>query len=708
MSDYLERSAELFDANLKVLLSMYNRGQFEFLVARRSDGLLLTAERKDPRIRDKSPDPAAGCVWVDLRAASVELRELADNLTSAYGDLRLYAEDRLYVDKTNRIWAKWGGAGNMLKGLLRARVLYYEIQDYNLSLGKNDSSFLIDFAERMAKKGLARCVSEQLERTIKLKIKPGDELYGAASKEYCLFAMFGIQSLIRRHEFERGLSLLDVIEELIRGDLRSTHGKPSYGLQGLALYLRARLYFGLGLLADARQAAIESTRNYALTIEQLERKRLRGDLREENIDELHLLSIRRSALTTSIGSAHVSILIGRIEEALKLLALCRAVLTLDCGELYARYVDVLWAEGMRALHSDKPPELRAAAQVLYRSRKTFGRLIPHSHYFGRSSVELALVYFYLARYYDRAADADETNRRRCRIYFTRAERYASEVIQIAEDMRGSRQRNPRLLANGYDVRSRLLAFMPEPDFEAALRDAEAAEKCAGEMRQVRCEALIAAGTALVRKAEHLLKRGKREELFETKKMAEKKLKEALELNNNNSPRIRAVALLRLAQAALLLPPTYPDARLYLREYKETADKVEHAFVKELADEVMKMERDAEKFFYADTTETWSATTFRNRLEEYLVDEFINELVNVIGGEPPTEGKRSVNIVRKSNINVEYPRRRGPKPTVVSFLANNLEANLDLHRNKAWEYARKKEKDFLTKCKIVLERSKRDN
>ena len=682
MSSNLEQSTDLFDVNLKVLLSMYNRGQFEFLVARRSNGLLLSAERKDPRISDKLFDPPEGCTWVDLRAASVELRDLADTLSGAFVDLRVYAEAGLYEDKQKRIWPKWGGAGNLLKGLLRSRVLYYEIQDYNLSLDKSDSSFLISLAERMAKRGLAKCVSELLDKMIRVKVKPGDELHDAAAKEYFLFAMFGIQSLVRRHEFERGLNLLNVIEEFVRDGLRLTNGKPSFGLQGLAQYLRARLYFGLGLLGDARQAAMESTRNYALTVERLEGKRLRGDLKEENIDELHLLSIRRSALTTSIGSAHISIMIGRIEEALKLLALCRAVLTLDCGELYARYVDVLWAEGVRALHSDKPSELQSAAKVLYRSRKTFIRLVPHSHYLGRSSVELALVYFYLARYYDRTASANEESRRKCRVYFARAEKYASEVIKLAEDLQGGRQRNPRLLADGYDVRSRLLAFMPEPDFEGALRDAEAAEKCAGEMRQVRCEALIAGGTALVRKAEHLRRRGKKAEMLETKTKAEAKLKEALELNDNNNTRIRAVALLRLAQAGLLSPTTYPDARLCIREYMKSADKIEHAFVKELADEVMAMERVVEKFFYADTTETWNVSIFREKLEEYLVNEFINELVAVIGGEPPVEDRRKVNIVRKSNINVEAPRQRGPKPSVVSFLANNLEANLDLHRNKA--------------------------
>lgn len=708
MSD-LEKKAEVFDVNLKALLSIYNRGQFEFLIAEAADSRLLTEAKVDQRISSKLPPPPSECRWIDIKDASRKLRDLAEDISGAFSTLKDYAQQKLYKEKSDRLWPQLGGEENLLKGILRARVLHYEIHDYYLSIGEEDSSFFIGVANRMAAKGGSRCIGGLLSKMFGLKgTSERDGLYKASAKEICLFALFGVQSLIRDHEFDEGLKVLDAVEAFIRRDLPQVSDGPSYGLQGLSQYLRARLYFGLGRLGEARQAAVDSTRNYALTTEQQENKMLRGELRQEDFDERRLLSIRRSALTTSIGSAHISILVGRIEEALKLLAVSQAVLTLDCGEVHARYVDLLWAEGVRALHSDKPSELIAAGKVLYRARKTFERLVPDSHYYGRTSVELALVYFYLARHCERAPSADERLKRKCRNLYERAKRYASEAIDLATETVGGRQRNPRLAADGYDVRSRVRAFSPESDFEGAVRDAEEAERCAGQMTQVRCEALIAGGAALVRKAEHMRRRGKEAEMMEAKARAEAKLKEAYELNANNNARIRAVALLRLAQAGFLTPVTYPDARFFLGEYRDSAEKVEYAFVKELEKEVEATERAVGKFFYANTSETWNATVLRERLEAYLVDEFVNELAEVIGGNLRLDNMRDVRAVKKSNINVVTPRQRGPKPTVISFLANNLEKNIDLHRNKAWDFARKKEKEFITKCRMVQDRVGRDS
>lgn len=711
----LRETAELFCHNFLTASSMYNRGQFDFFVARETAGGRLDPEMRLHLAVGRKPQPVEGYEWLDLRGVTSELRRQADEISPVIAGLREYADTELYAGAgRKKLWPEFTGFENLLKSTLRTRAIYYEVHDYYLESLEHEAGYYTRIAGSMRKDGVARCIGRQFESTFGFAGE--EQLINVTSEEWVLLGLVGINALYRYHsqgEYRRGLECLDAIEAFTAGELKERReGRASLGLLALAQYLRARLHFGLGEHEHALKAATASSQSYARKGIRQERAMLQhGEVSPAEFEEKHMIALRRSALSTSLGLAHIQIVGGKIADALNLLTLSRAALSTGCGEIYARYVDVLWAEGHRALHSSTRSELLRAARVLRRSRHAFAELVTESHYSGRSSVELAVVYFYLLMAFDRAVENGECEDKappyleaKREKLFGLAVKYYEEAIGFASKKRNGKLRNPRLAAEAYIIRSRLhMMSRPERDCEAAREAAREAVECAGDMPRYRCEALITLATPSILEAEQLQVERPRNfeaEVLRKRDKAVEILQEALRVNKGENKRLQSLCLLRLAQASTLSRATYPDIRFYLDVHRAIADQVEHAFVKELAEEVEAKAREVEKVFYADVRETWNVRELSKSLKGYLVNEFINELAEVIGGEPPSRENRVVKQYKASNINVDRPGERGGFPTIVSFLANNLQHNIQLPRVESWKFAELKEREFLYKCELV--------
>lgn len=707
--------ADLFTDNLTTVLSMYNRGEFEFSVPVEPEtGRFI----HDEKIRRNPSRPDADQKWLTLAEASSQVFQTAIQIAPDVLALRDFANTTVYGNGKIMPWRRYSGFENLLKSVFRARVINYEVLDYFLKPDNRHTQYLIDIAEGLQRKDPIDFIRKRFKQTFRFD---GDEkLINAISEEFVLLGLCGVNAIYRFHapDKTRGcLIYLEAIENFIYQKLpKLKGGHLSLGLLGLAQYLRARLYFDLGQQELALTAALASSDIYA-------RKGLRqGRARQKNrdqyspveLEEARMIALRRSALSTAMGVGHIQIVSGRITDAVNLLNLSRVALSSNCGEINARYVDLLWAEGFRALHSSSTRELMRAARVLCRSRRAFKRLVAeshlaaNSHYVGRSNVELALVYYYAVRGFDAEINKAPLRKqtpliRRKQRYFKIAIDYCEEALQLSP-FRNKGRRKHRLASEAHVVRSRLhLLKEPSPDYKQAIAEAQMALKCAEENPRHQCEAWIALGTAYLQRAEELkdyTQAGYQAEMTELRDKALQSLQNALEAYKENR-RLTALCLLRLAQANTLSPDTYPEVKFYLQQYSELASHVEYAFVKEVAAEVESKAHSLDMFCVV-ARNGWNVEALTDQLEEYMLREFINELAVVIGGEPPDRDRRrrTATLVKKTLITLHTPKGIGPYPSIASFLTSNIEQNLKLSSDKAKAAAKAFAAEFVAKCDLV--------
>lgn len=136
--------ADLFTDNLTTVLSMYNRGEFELSVR-----LEPTAGRfiYDQRIRGAPSKPGNEKAWLTLAEASSRVLETAIEIAPQVSALRNHADEKLYEHGKIMPWRRYRGFENLLKSVLRARAINYEVLDYFLKTDKRHTQYLIDIAE---------------------------------------------------------------------------------------------------------------------------------------------------------------------------------------------------------------------------------------------------------------------------------------------------------------------------------------------------------------------------------------------------------------------------------------------------------------------------------------------------------------------------------------------------------------------------------
>ncbi|HEX8069466.1 MAG TPA: hypothetical protein VF546_05920 [Pyrinomonadaceae bacterium] len=758
MSAAHEQAARRLCQNLDVVLRMYERGFFEYDVAQRPDGVLVMPD-SDPPARPPSPPPGGGQQWRKLEVAAGELNGQARALLPALGGLRGYAERELYTGGVQKRWRSLDGFQNLVKAVYRAQIVYYELKDAFLRPTPAEAETFRGYAEELMRGvdagGDYRRVGENIQWMFRrdTALDWDEALSEGVPDEFLLLGLCGLNAYYRLHSTEaytRGLKLLQPLEQYTRHPHRQRKKRESLGLLGLTAYLRGRLKFGLGQYAEARAAWIESSECYARKIEQKQALLGEDDERQrQKWEDTRALCLRRGSLAAAMGNGYLLLVLSKLNACLEVVVLSRAVLTKHCGRVYAAYVDLIYASAQRAKYSSDAAVLAACEQRLQACLRTFSDLVGDSHYVQRANIELGLVYHYKAKILARRLREEglspaKTARaeRQIKKLYDDALANLTAAIEYAGESEDGRERNPRMLAEAYALRSHLWRHRPEDDYKRAtypgylraLQDASAALKHVGKMTQLECEARMALGAAYLSIAEDL-KRGKlplnfrqvaerkgvpvpaprpaarrkelpaetgqaaaEAELWAYKQQADGELSEALRLNDGANPRISAVCYLRLAQSGLLLETTLPDAWYYFGLYQEIAGRVEHAFCHEQAVELEKELRRKGKFFFLDVRKGLNLHEWEKKLRDYLISEAINRKVKEMkrpaahGDDQPPPAEHGPPGQKKT--------KRGRKETnpKLTPLIQGLMTHLMVVYNTAEKIAKEREQEFFNKLK----------
>src|SRR5690348_3057627 len=265
--------------------------------------------------------------------------------------------------------------------LLRCRILIYEATDYFLAPENDLAGYFITSLDQFLEK------FDDLEPLAEeLNDGPfGDDMDGRARmiKVLLLAALSGINARYRKHdrlEADRALRELEQIINYIECILPELHKnqRPSYGLLGIAYYLKARMLSSRDLFNESRKAFRKSSDAYLGRLRQKEVFLEEGHLKPEEYREKVSLTIRRSALVTAFGDGYLSFVASRLSDALEALTVARAALAQNSGKVNKTYVDMLYFTCLGAQHSSDPEKLETAIKGLARCYKTFGELVPNT------------------------------------------------------------------------------------------------------------------------------------------------------------------------------------------------------------------------------------------------------------------------------------------------------------------------------------------
>lgn len=752
-----EQAARLLSQNLDVVRRFYGRGWFEHSVALGEDGVLRMPD-SDPTLSPRQdPPPDANWRWCSLEDASDALNRQALDLLPHLVGLRGYADAELYADGdpsgggVRKLWRTMGGFQNLVKAVYRAQVINYELRDAFLRLTAGESSTFRGYAAALTRgvkadsdnMKVGRNIGRLFKRQTSLPLDP--DLSLVVTDEFLLLGLCGINSYYRQHSsdfYSLGLEQLGPLEQYIRVERSQSKGRESWGLRGLAAYLRGRLTFGLSRYAEARDAWTESSECYGRKIEQkLASLSNPDESQREKWEDTRSLCLRRSSLAAAMGNGYLLLVMSKLSASLEIVVLSRGVLTKHCGRVYAAYVDLIYAAAKRARYSSDLGVLEACEAQLKNCRKTFNDLVKGTHYVERANIEIALVFYYQARGLGRLEQQEISPQpdvdNKISLLYSQAVENLTSAINYAGFSENRRERNPRMLAEAYALRSHLWSHISDGPYELrcgrALYDANEALKHVGDMTQLECEARMALGAAYLAVAEGVMSdrlspdhvqlpvgenasadrwggqgrwaRTRREAekrrdarqvkkesgIWKYKQKADAELSQALELNNGANPRISAVCFLRLAQSALLLETTLPDAWFNFLNYQAIADRVEHAFCHDHAKEIEKELRLRGRHFFVDVRQGLKYEEWKVKLEEYLIHETINRIVEETPGPLAGGGGDAAS---------QQPKRQGRKATYKTRLAKELEKYMDIGNHTAADIATAREQEFLAKLKAA--------
>ncbi len=755
-----EQTALRLVQNLNVVRRMYERGWFEHSAIVDVDGVLKMPPTDPTLFAGPQPQLDPALEWCKLEDAASKLNLQARELLLHLKQLKAFADTDLYIEETRKLWRGLSGYQSLLKAVYRAQIIHYELKDAFLRASGDEERTFRGYSERIARgvKGerdyqkVGKNIGEMFEEDT--GIEWDSDLWSCVTDEFLLLGLSGINAYYRQHSSEsysEGLALLLPLELYIRKKHERTKNRPSWGLLGLAAYMRGRFQFGLGLYTEARNAWIESCDCQARKIEQ-KRTNLADVQKRAKWEDTRSLCLRRSALASAMGNGYLLLVTSKLNACLEVVVLSRAVLTKSCGAVYAAYVDLIYAAAKRAKYGSDLKVLEECELVLERCRATFKDLVTQSHYVERANVELALVFHHKAKAL--AGQSHNNSRTKSKIadeikdLYKRAKENLDSAIDYADGKKTHPpKRNPRMLAEAYALRSHLWRHQPQNDREyatrpgwlEALKDAQNALKNVGKMAQLECEARVAFGVAYIALAEGLKSkvitlryrdlaerqgvpmpdrgvqanagngRGNarhresnpdprdgqvRREILIIKREADKQLCKALEVNATANPRISAICFLRLAQSALLMETTLPDAWFYFWQYKAIADQVEHAFCHEHAARIESELQQRGQFFVVDLRNgDFHLETWKEKLEDHIYSETINWIV---------KERLSIRPPSHETTSPVKNQRRGRKPTDESSLIRELVKYTGVSEGTARPIAKKRLDDFRTKLKALGE------
>ncbi|HEX8143809.1 MAG TPA: hypothetical protein VF553_14520 [Pyrinomonadaceae bacterium] len=437
--------------------------------------------------------------------------------------------------------------------------------------------------------------------------------------------------------------------------------RESYGLLGLCHYERGRALLLLGgRHTEAEQSFVLSTQAYADRLSQKELfwreellklnreiDRVKDDesmSREKKEEELNRLekekakqtekhedrksvTLRRMALTTAIGSSFLAFTRSQLTRALEGLTVARAILRENSSIVLRTYVDMLYWQIQRAQHSDRPDVLAQARKYLEECYQVFCDLTPDRHYQHRCGLEIALICFYLSQ-------NDSQNEK---AYF----REAFEKLDQAEKYfldKDKSVRHPHLHAEIYILKSHLMRNCPRRNLEGARATAETACEYAINLRQYKCEALLALAAAhwsLAREHYNRWQRHRENEDFGKYELHERESRAniglALSANTDNNARVKAVSYLRMAKLCLIEPDKgHHEAEHHFMNWLSVRDIVEHKFCHQHAAQVEEALKNYPRKLVVDFTESvLNKDIWESEVENLFFDTCLNRVAEKI-------------------------------------------------------------------------------
>ncbi len=511
--------------------------------------------------------------------------------------------------------------------LLGVKIVIYEAKDYWLSVPPELADELVQRAESFKPSELTT-EAENLHAGPFASIDARTRVV----KDLIIAALFGANQLYRRHDassYESARKVLTEICRYIDTDLPSQHQerRASYGLEGMAHYLRGRILSAQGSFKEARKEFWRSAEAYLARLRQKEEFAKLGTISSAVFEEKRAVTVRRAALVSAFGYGHISFVSSRITRALEILTLARAVLARDCGRLYLLYVDVLYWSCRRAVYSSDETNLDLIIDNMTACREAICLLLPDSDYAHRTGLELALTLYYRGKIAHQNGDLESGER-----YYTRGVELLDRAISF-----GKEHKNPHLHADGLIIRSHLfrLGFRLHRTKAAskhnqslaillrALEDAEAAVGLSENLPALASDAFLARGTVETILAEFY---GEGEEFRRQSNKARGSFILALNRNKDENLRVEAEAHLRLAKLLLLDVDSEGFAYSHFNRWEEVGKRVEHEYCHEMARKVWPRIKQKGPYLILRARDILDHQELDERIKAFSIEAMLFELV----------------------------------------------------------------------------------
>ena len=566
LSDVLQVTKLLAD-NYSCLHSMYRRGEFEGSVG----------------VADKVSSGESRKFYV------LYCQEKTDVATSVSFEAAIDNFDLLikYVEEQRASVSQIAGPL-----ILRSKCLIYEAYDYQGWIPAELEDYFMRQTKTFSLKSRPREMEEWAEQVNGGREYDSQDQRTGVIKYLLIAALLGVNSYIRRHsEYRRALNQLDRIYEYAVVELPRQHEEPreSFGVMALSLYLKGRVLLALGAFAQSRVAFSQSAEAYVNRLRQKEEFWHTRRIKEETeFREKVSVTLRRAALVTAFGDGYLSFINSEITRALESFTLARAALSQNSGRLFLAFVDTRFLACKRAALSSDKAEIEKVVDGLESCRKTLETLANNTRYYLRCSVELSLALYYKSKFESPGPNAS----------YDRAMELLESVIEQVKADGGGESKNPHLLSDARIYKSYLLRSRFRSHKRTEQQAAHIGELYkAIEEAKLACAVADSHGTALLKSEAYaalgaaytdmviFLQKRRQDSPNEFAK-AFQALQTAIQENPENV-RLEAASNLRLTRLCLLNENTSIMAHEYFEQWRKLENKVEHAYLKDMAADIEK-------------------------------------------------------------------------------------------------------------------------
>lgn len=518
--------------------------------------------------------------------------------------------------------------------ILRIKNLVYEVKECSLKVPVDLGAFFVEQARTFngrAKKNEVQQLADELRGEPNAPQGP-DDARAKVIKALIIAALHGVNQLYWLHmhgNYEEALEIIETIETYIRNEMPRQHinSRKSFGLLGLALALKGRLLLTRADYEAAETAYAQSSDAYIDRLEQKEDFFRKDYISKEKYEEKKIVTLRRAALVSALGVGYLAFISSRITKALAALRISRAALKQNVGAVDGAFTDLLFFACKRAERSSDREMIEDVIQRIEACLDTLSKFVPDSHYVHRAGIELSLALHYRAKGEPKTGEgilhASQD--------YARAMELLAAAIKHGETAEDGHYKDQSLLTEALFIRSYIRRRVPEASSEKkysnlskAEDDAKRSLREAKDNSRMQCEALLALGSVQYEQARYY-KENKKEEEFHRKLLAaQRSFRDALARNKKNV-RIDAVCYLKLAKLGLLDPGSVALAHDYFKRWKEIESRVEHAFCRDMGNEIGEQLSQDGPLLIIDAEFSLSYPEWKEKLYRHLIKIMLTKL-----------------------------------------------------------------------------------